>query len=152
MEFRFVVRVRSADAHLVKRIFQSVEACFGFAPSRVVLSDFKAFGLAKEFYWECRKKRLPSFLQLQLLRASSSIALNLAEGSARRGPADQKRFYLIAFSSLRECQAIMELENLKDDRLAQIATSLGAILYRLTTKPSFQQKPKTETPVSKLQT
>ncbi|MBX7138601.1 MAG: four helix bundle protein, partial [Oligoflexia bacterium] len=42
-------------------------------------------------------------------RASSSIVLNLAEGAGRATRADQNRFFSIAFGSLRECQAILDL-------------------------------------------
>jgi four helix bundle protein len=58
-----------------------------------MLRNFKAYQLAKEHYWHCKELKLPSFLKDQLLRASSSVALTLAEGSGKRTPADQRRFY-----------------------------------------------------------
>jgi len=77
---------------------------------------------------------MPRFLQDQFLRASSSIPLNLAEGSGKSSPADQRRFYSIAFGSLRECQAILEIERIEDENLHALANRLGAILFTLSKK------------------
>ena len=44
----------------------------------------------------------------QLKRSSLSIALNLAEGQAKRG-ADRKRFYKIAYASARETMCCMQI-------------------------------------------
>ena len=65
----------------------------------------------------------------QLLRASSSVALNLAEGNARRTNKDRLRFFNIALASLREVQMICKLEDL--DRLAQKANQVGGMIYAL---------------------
>ena len=67
-------------------------------------------------------------------RASSSIALNVAEGSGKRTRKDQAKFYSIALGSLRECQAIIELERINDSGLEDQANQLGAILYKLSNK------------------
>ncbi len=99
-----------------------------------MLEKFEAFQIAKEYYWKCKLIKLPRFLQDQFLRASSSIGLNLAEGSGKRTPADQRRFYSIAFGSLRECQAIIELERIEDKDLKKLGNQLGAILYTLSRK------------------
>ena len=96
-----------------------------------MLANFTAFQVSKQFYWGCKELKLQRFLKGQLLRASASVALNIAEGSGKRTPADQRRFYSIAFGSLRECQAIFELERIKDPSLIKLADRLGAILYRL---------------------
>jgi hypothetical protein len=50
-------------------------------------------------------------------------------------PADQRRFYGIALGSLRECEAIIELERIDDPFLLKIAQRLGAILFTLSRKP-----------------
>ena len=45
----------------------------------------------------------------QFARASSSIALNIAEGAGRWLPADKARFYRIARGSAAECDATMDV-------------------------------------------
>ena len=65
----------------------------------------------------------------QLLRASSSVALNLAEGNARRTQKDRLRLFNIALASLREVQMICELEEL--NLLANKANQVGGMIYAL---------------------
>lgn len=45
----------------------------------------------------------------QLLRASQSIALNVAEGCGKMTPGDRGRFLQIAGGSARECGAILDI-------------------------------------------
>jgi four helix bundle protein len=45
----------------------------------------------------------------QLLRASQSIPLNIAEGNGRRGVADRRRFFDIARASALECAAVQDV-------------------------------------------
>jgi four helix bundle protein len=73
-------------------------------------------------------------LQDQLHRASSSIALNLAEGSGKRTPEDQRHFYSMSFGNLKECQAILELEEIDDRELKNLINRLGAMLFKLSRK------------------
>lgn len=96
-----------------------------------MLQDFQAFQKATLFYQLCKNVKVPHFLKEQLLRASSSVALNIAEGSGKRTPADQKRFYFIALGSLRESEAIFELEQVKDSKLLETTRQLGAVLFKL---------------------
>lgn len=96
-----------------------------------MLRDFKVFQVATEFYQCCKALQVPHFLKDQLLRASSSVALNIAEGSGKFSPKDQRRFYSISFGSLRECQAILELEKIHDERATALADQLGAMLFKL---------------------
>ena len=63
--------------------------------------------------------------------AASSIPLNLAEGHGKSSRADQRRFYEIAMGSLRECQAILELEDLQHSSQWKTLDQLGASLYKL---------------------
>lgn len=95
-----------------------------------MLSNFKTYQLAKNLYFECEKQRMKDFLKLQLLRASSSVCLNLAEGSGKESVKDQKRFYYIAMGSLREVQAILELAHAPKE-VQKLASDLGGCLYRL---------------------
>jgi four helix bundle protein len=96
-----------------------------------MLKDFRAFQLAKMFYQTCSRVKTNKFHFEQLQRASSSVALNIAEGSGKRTAKDQRRFYAIALGSLRECEAILELEEIKDPVLTDLMNQLGAILFKL---------------------
>jgi four helix bundle protein len=74
----------------------------------------------------------------QLVRASLSIVLNLAEGSGRFSPADRKNFYVIARSSLFESMALLDV--LKDEQiidestysqLHELGTSISKMIYTM---------------------
>ena len=96
------------------------------------MKPFHTLDLAIQFYRSVRTQRLPRHLQEQLLRAASSIAMNLAEGSAKTSVKDKQRFYQIAFGSLRECQVILQLEGVANPELLDLADHLGGCLYKLT--------------------
>ena len=70
----------------------------------------------------------------QLIRASSSVALNLSEASGRRTPKDQRKLYAIAFGSLQECRTILELEKIGSPKLHSLADELAAILFTMSRK------------------
>lgn len=95
------------------------------------MKTFRTYQLAITFYRSIQHLSLPSHLNQQLLRASSSIVLNLAEGNGKRLTADRKRFFQIAFGSVREVQAIFDL--LDKDLVGQRAQldNLAASTYRL---------------------
>src|SRR6478672_2532067 len=122
-----------------------------------MLHDFKAYQLAKTYYQRCKYLRLPLFLKDQLTRSSASIVLNLAEGSGKRTRNDQRRFYSMAFGSLRESQAILDMEGISDSELKQLTDQLGAVLWKLSgySKATSDPEPPTSdlrppTPNSKL--
>ncbi|NMC63781.1 MAG: four helix bundle protein [SAR324 cluster bacterium] len=94
------------------------------------MKDFRTYNLAVSFYAQASTLKLERHLKEQLLRAASSVALNLAEGSGRSSKADQRRFFSIAFGSLRECQAILDLVGLKDSKVLG-ADNLAAHVYCL---------------------
>jgi four helix bundle protein len=71
----------------------------------------------------------PHAMKDQLMRAASSITLNLAEGSAKPSRKERLRYYGIAFGSIREIQAIIRLEELGS--LSSRADHLAASLYKL---------------------
>ena len=97
--------------------------------------NFRAYKLAVEFSHECEGLRCAKHLRDQLLRASSSVALNLSEGTTYPTPANRLRFYNVAFASLRECQTILDLCRVKrESKLWQLADQLAANLYKLTRK------------------
>lgn len=73
------------------------------------MQRLRSYQLAVAFYRMAEAQKAPPHLRDQLLRASSSIALNLSEGSAKRSPRDRRRFYEIGLGSVRECEAIVDL-------------------------------------------
>lgn len=73
------------------------------------MRDFRSYQLAVRFYHLSQTLCLPRHLSDQLHRAASSVALTLAEGRGKRTLADQKRFFQMAFGSIRECQAVVDL-------------------------------------------
>lgn len=71
-------------------------------------------------------------LRDQLLRASSSVALNLAEGSEGVTDRNRRRFYRMAMASLRESQAILNLISSMQTKCAeQLADEAGACIFGL---------------------
>ena len=56
-----------------------------------------------------RQLRGAADLRDQILRASESIVLNIAEGSGRFGADDKRRFYRMANGSAMECAGALEL-------------------------------------------
>jgi four helix bundle protein len=99
-----------------------------------MLSKFTAYQLAKELFERCKALKIHRIFKDQLFRASSSVALNLAEGSGKKTPADQKRFYSIAQGSLRETHAIIDLNGVNDPKILDLIDQLGAILFTLINK------------------
>ena len=97
-----------------------------------MLKKFKTYSKAVEFYKVGKDIKWPRHQKDQWLRASASVALNLAEGSAKPTKKDQKKFYYIAFGSLRECMAILDLEDIKSHPVCKISDELGALLFKLT--------------------
>ena len=95
-----------------------------------MLKNFISYQLSKKLYFECEKLKMREFLKLQLLRASSSACLNLAEGSGKPTKKDQRRFYYIALGSLREVQAVLEISR-SDEDVRKIADELGGCIYKL---------------------
>jgi four helix bundle protein len=90
-----------------------------------------ALELAIDFYQMSKNLHLPRHLKDQYLRACSSVALNLAEGSAKPTAKDRAKFYHIALGSHRECQTILKLHGQNVGLLWQKSDFLGACLYKL---------------------
>jgi four helix bundle protein len=96
-----------------------------------MLKKFRTYELALQFHRECEKVRMPAYLRDQLSRATSSIVLNIAEGSGKNSIVDQRRFYAIALGSLREANAALDIKGNVAPELTGILDQLGACLYRL---------------------
>ena len=65
----------------------------------------------------------------QLVRASQSIPLNIAEGNGRRPSPDRRRFFQIAYGSSLECAAILDVLHVCGTITAQ-RTDEGKILLK----------------------
>ena len=89
------------------------------------------YRLAVEFYRLVKTVKTETHLKTQLLRAASSIVLNLGEGYGRRTHADRRRHFSIAFGSLRESQAALEIAEVKDEKILDLADHIGGCLYKL---------------------
>ena len=96
-----------------------------------MLKNFRTFHQAVAFYRQVAGLRMPTHLKSQLLRASSSICLNLGEGAAKTSTRDQRRFFEIAMGSLRESQTILFLALPTSHPAVSDADKLAASLYRL---------------------
>jgi len=87
--------------------------------------------LAVEFYREIRAIKFSRHEQEQCQRAALSIALNLAEGRGKMTRKDQVKFFSIAFGSVRECQAILILNDLQNSKYWTSLDKVAASLYKL---------------------
>lgn len=94
------------------------------------MQKLRCLNEATELYQMAKKAKLPPFIRDQLLRASSSVALNLSEGNARRTLKDKRKFFNIAYASIREVQTITQLEGLT--KIYEKADQIGAMTYALT--------------------
>ncbi len=107
----------------------------------------KAWQHAQQLAIECGRaaKRFPDtdqkVLAVQLLRASSSVPLNIAEGSARKGSKEFRRFLDVARGSLAEVESALELAKELEyidaadyARLDAIATETAKTLWGLLRK------------------
>lgn len=95
----------------------------------VILKGFRTYELAVRLYRECEQLKAKSYVKDQLMRASLSVVLNLAEGSAKPTPKDRKRFYAMSLGSLRETQSILDL--LQAQEALKLADEVGACCYKL---------------------
>lgn len=96
-------------------------------------TNLRSHALAVELYQLAKEQKLPRHLKDQLVRSSSSVALNLLEDWGRKTEKDRMHFFTMAFGSIREVQSIIMLENLV--ALNKKADHLAACLYKLT-RPS----------------
>jgi four helix bundle protein len=71
----------------------------------------------------------------QINRASTSVAANIAEGSARIGLKDQSHFYIIAYSSLMELTSHLciafEIGYIKEEELLNLKEAIYEISNKL---------------------
>jgi len=104
--------------------------------------NLEIYRKARDLYGMMRK--ITSDLRLtdpergQLLRASLSIVLNIAEGAGRLGDLDKRRFYVFARGSVYECVAIADvlldqkmLNDIQHSGLCSKLEELSKMLYGL---------------------
>jgi four helix bundle protein len=92
---------------------------------------FRVLELAINFHKECQKLKMKAYLKSQLERATSSVALNLSEGNSRFSTKDRKRFFQIAYSSLKEAETALTLAEVTSTRLFSISDHIGGSIYKL---------------------
>ena len=74
---------------------------------------------------------LKAYLKNQLVRATSSVALNISEGNARFSGKDRRRFFQIAYASLKEAEIALELAGITTHSLFCLSDHIGGSLYKL---------------------
>ena len=94
------------------------------------MKSFRALDLSVEFYEMSERSEVKGSLREQLLRAASSISLNLSEGNGKFSAKEKKRFYKMAYVSLKECQTILRLSKISGGPIVEKADRLGARLYK----------------------
>lgn len=93
--------------------------------------SFRTLDLAVEFYQMIQQLEMKGHLRDQMIRAASSISLNLAEGNAKGTVNEKRHLFQTAYGSLKECQTIFQLMKLDKGECVEKADHLGASLYRL---------------------
>ncbi len=95
------------------------------------MKSFRTLDLSVELYELSEKSDAKGNLRDQLLRAASSISLNLSERNGNFSVKEKKRFYKMAYASLKESQTILRLLNVSDEAILNKADHLGASIYKL---------------------
>lgn len=95
------------------------------------MKTFRTLEVAIEFYELSEKSEVKGHLRDQLLRAASSISLNLSEGNAKRTVPEKKRYYQMAYASIQECKTILRLIKTSDHNLSDTADKLAAWIFNL---------------------
>jgi four helix bundle protein len=98
----------------------------------VVYQKSKTFHLANKKMLHVLKPE--KYVNDQLGRASYSIVLNIAEGSAKTSHADRRNYFTTARGSTFECVAVLDLlkdEQLIDEETYTIQVSLAGEISKL---------------------
>lgn len=96
-----------------------------------MLKNFRTFMISVEFYQLCKKLKIDRDQYDQIKRASASICRNLGEGYGKPTFNDQRKFYFIALTSLRECESIILMEMITDAKILTTMDNLGGSLFKL---------------------
>ncbi len=95
------------------------------------MQNFRALILAADVYRSAKTAPLTGDIKNQLVRATSSACLNLAEGRGRNTRKDQVRHFHIAMGSIREAQAVLIIEDMTSSDLWAKLDRCAATVYRL---------------------
>jgi len=95
------------------------------------MKNFKTYQKALKLCKLIQNEKFPYYLKDQILRASSSVVLNLAEGSAKESKKDQKKFYFIALGSLKETGAVLEINGAKNPEILPLTGEVQAMIWGL---------------------
>ncbi len=85
-----------------------------------------------------RRRGVNRFVSDQLLRASLSVPLNIAEGCGKFSKADRRNYFVIARASVYECAAIVDI--LSDEEVisgdistnyVESANQISRMLYKM---------------------
>lgn len=95
------------------------------------MKTFRTLDLAIKYYEYAEQVKVTGNLRDQLLRAASSISLNLAEGNAKSSVREKKRYYQTAYASLKECETVLKLLKIQEGEILKATDFLGASLYKL---------------------
>jgi len=75
--------------------------------------NLEVYKKAKTFHLECKglilNRKLDSYVKDQLGRASFSIVLNIAEGSAKFSKPDRRNYFVTSRGSVFECVAVLDM-------------------------------------------
>ena len=110
-----------------------------------ILFDFQkleVYRKSRDFHITCKSIIKPltveKYVQDQLGRASYSVALNIAEGSAKQTKPDRKNFFTISRASIFECVAILDIlheeEKISDElflKTIKLADEISRILFTM---------------------
>jgi four helix bundle protein len=92
----------------------------------------KAFSLNLIVYTFIKKNpKIPIYARNQLGRATLSIVLNIAEGSAKFSPKDRKNFLVIARGSVFESAAMVDVLHAENEISTELKKQLQAGLEEI---------------------
>jgi four helix bundle protein len=95
------------------------------------MKNFRTLDLAVQFFRDVEAMKMQGELRDQIIRAASSISLNLSEGNAKRTVKEKKRYYHTAYASCQECKTILRLAKFENEKIMNEADKLGAYIYNL---------------------
>ena len=96
-----------------------------------MMKNFRTYNLSAEFYKKSRNLNLKGAMKGQFDRASLSIPLNLAEGWGKQTRKDRIKYFQIAFGSTRECQSLLQLQELTESDAYKALDKVAGSIYLL---------------------